>query len=64
MRSEQYICTTCGATFENEVALREHHQTEHAMYECDVCAQVFVTEADLIAHRKEMHPQQEEAAQL
>lgn len=61
MRSKQYFCQTCGAAFDDEIALREHNQLEHSMYECDVCAQAFVTEDELNAHRKEMHPQQEEA---
>lgn len=61
MKTKQYNCQTCGATFEDEIALREHNRTEHAMHECDVCAHVFVTEEDLNAHRRKMHPHQEEA---
>jgi rubredoxin len=59
-RNGQYRCQVCGETFDNEVELRDHTQSQHSDYECEVCGQLFATQEGLDSHLAEMHPNREE----
>jgi DNA-directed RNA polymerase subunit RPC12/RpoP len=59
-RNREYICQICGETFDNEVELRDHTQSQHSDYECEVCGQLFASQEDLGAHMAETHPDHEE----
>ena len=54
----QYKCPLCEKTFRHQSKLL-HHQTKtyHEKRQCNLCDEFYITKEQLVAHRKQYHPE-------
>jgi hypothetical protein len=58
---EDYECSVCGETFQNEDELAYHIREAHASedirnFKCSLCGDTFETAGELAQHIKDDHP--------
>ena len=58
MVQRQPTCEICGATFDSEADLEDHHRKLHPKYGCAICGETFSSESQLEMHYRVEHPEQ------